>query len=73
EGLAALGDEDFISPLEASGSRRNRVWVLEGGPRATESAMPPRRWRQVSASSFFEEYGIPGSIRLVEYEIIAEQ
>ena len=68
EGMAALSDNDFISPLKPSVGRRNRVWVVEGGRRATACTMPPQTWRQASVRSFFEEYGIGGSIRLVEYE-----
>lgn len=73
EGAAALTAQDLISPREASAVQSNRVWVLEGGTDAAAVLLPQRRWRRASVSTFFEEYGIGGPLRLIEYELLEHQ
>ncbi|HUY31742.1 MAG TPA: glycosyltransferase family 39 protein [Pirellulales bacterium] len=61
EGTAALTEADFIGAEELGELTAQRVWVVGSlGNR-------PAGWRQVSQAAFYEGYGVPGAVVVVEY------
>ena len=72
DGAAALTPDDVVACTDLADCHAQRLWLIEGGAHAVRCQLPWERWRQRRARSFFESYGIPGSIMVVEYERTAD-
>ncbi|HVC92229.1 MAG TPA: glycosyltransferase family 39 protein [Pirellulales bacterium] len=66
QGTAALTEGDFISGDELAELASERLWVVG----ALHDR--PARWQKESEAAFYEGYGIPGSIVVVEYRTEAD-
>ncbi|HEV3005729.1 MAG TPA: hypothetical protein VGX78_14780, partial [Pirellulales bacterium] len=60
QGTAALAEADFIDAPELSELSARRIWVV-----GTLGNRPNRP--QLSQTTFYENYGIPGFLAVVEY------